>query len=72
MDIRARLFDLQDTKYQAFEAKLVPNVDPARVIGVRMPDLRDNPLFIIPTSGLRAAHPRDGGNIEGCGHQKRV
>ena len=40
MDIRARLFDLQDTKYQAFEAKLVPNVDPARVIGVRMPDLR--------------------------------
>ena len=40
MDIQSRLFALQDKKYQAFQAKLVPNVDPSRIIGVRMPDLR--------------------------------
>ena len=40
MDIRERLFALQDKEYQAFQAKLIPTVDPGAVIGVRMPALR--------------------------------
>lgn len=39
-EIRDRLFALQDPEYQRFQAKLMPTVDPERVIGVRIPDLR--------------------------------
>lgn len=35
-----QLFALQDVTYQAFQCKLMPTVDPAVVIGVRMPELR--------------------------------
>ena len=38
--IRARLFALQGETYQVFQAKLIPNVPPETVIGVRTPDLR--------------------------------
>ena len=38
--IRRRLFALQDEGYRAFHSALMPTVDPARVIGVRMPALR--------------------------------
>ena len=38
--IRARLFALRDEKIQAFNAKLIPTMDPSRVIGVRTPELR--------------------------------
>ncbi len=38
--IQARLFALQDPAYQSFQCKLMPTVDPARVIGVRTPNLR--------------------------------
>ncbi len=41
MDIQERLFALQDKEYQAFQAKLMPTVDPDAVIGVRMPALRE-------------------------------
>lgn len=34
------LFELQDKEYQAFHAKLIPNVNPELVIGVRTPVLR--------------------------------
>lgn len=40
MDIRAQLFELQDSAYQAFQAGLMPTVDRDRIIGVRMPALR--------------------------------
>lgn len=40
MDIQAELFHLQDKEYQAFHSKLIPTVDPASVIGVRTPVLR--------------------------------
>ena len=40
MDILQALFDLQDLSYKAFSEKLIPNVPPERVIGVRMPVLR--------------------------------
>lgn len=38
--IREELFQLQDTKYRDFQAKLIPTVDVSRMIGVRTPDLR--------------------------------
>ena len=38
--IQERLFSLQDIKYRDFLRKLIPNVDPNTVIGVRTPDLR--------------------------------
>ncbi len=40
MDIRERLFALQDPKYRDFHAGLIPTVDPENIIGVRMPALR--------------------------------
>ncbi len=39
-DVQARLFALQDLPYRDFQCKLMPTVDPARVIGVRTPALR--------------------------------
>ena len=40
MSIRERLFSLQDEKFAAFQAKLIPNIAPERIIGVRTPELR--------------------------------
>ena len=34
------LFALQDMKYKAFHSKLIPNINPETIIGVRTPDLR--------------------------------
>ena len=39
-DIRKELFALQDEKYRDFQAKLIPTIDPEKMIGVRTPDLR--------------------------------
>ena len=38
--IRRELFSLQDEKYREFQAKLMPTVDPEKMIGVRTPELR--------------------------------
>ena len=38
--IREKLFSLADDKYKAFHSKLMPTVDPGKVIGVRTPALR--------------------------------
>lgn len=38
--IRERLFQLQDLSYRDFNAKLIPNVDKNKVIGIRTPNLR--------------------------------
>ena len=35
-----RLFELQDISYKEFHSKLIPTVDPDKVIGVRTPELR--------------------------------
>ena len=40
-EIAQALFALQDETYRDFQAKLLPTVDPAAVIGVRTPALRD-------------------------------
>lgn len=38
--IRQLLFEKQDIKYRDFQAKLIPGMDPERMIGVRTPELR--------------------------------
>ena len=37
LEIRARLQENVDEGYKAFHAKLVPNISPERVLGVRLP-----------------------------------
>lgn len=39
-EIRRRLFALQDTGYRDFQRKLIPNLPPESIIGVRLPKLR--------------------------------
>lgn len=39
-DLLQRLFALQDIQYQAFQVKLIPNIDRQTIIGVRTPQLR--------------------------------
>ena len=38
--IRERLFALAEPGYRDFTAKLIPNLDPDRILGVRSPALR--------------------------------
>ncbi len=40
MNITDRLFLLQDNEYKEFHSRLMPNISPERIIGVRIPDLR--------------------------------
>ena len=39
-EIRRRLYELQDISYRDFQAKLIPNIAPDSMIGVRTPALR--------------------------------
>ena len=39
-EIQEELFRLQDKEYRAFQVKLLPSVDPERIIGIRTPALR--------------------------------
>lgn len=39
-EVRERLFALQDLEYKDFQSKLIPDVPPERIIGVRTPALR--------------------------------
>lgn len=39
-EVRSTLFSMQDTEYKAFHEKLIPNIQPERIIGVRTPILR--------------------------------
>ena len=38
--VQQRLFEMQDSKYRDFNSRLIPNVNPETVIGVRTPQLR--------------------------------
>ncbi len=40
MDITELLFELRDTEYKNFHSKLIPNVSPDSIIGIRVPLLR--------------------------------
>ena len=39
MDIQQTLRELADPKYKAFHAKLIPNVPPEKILGVRKPQV---------------------------------
>lgn len=59
MTIQERLFALRDEKYATFTSKLIPNIDPDRIIGVRSPliaqlarELRGAPEAVQFTSAL--------------------
>jgi 3-methyladenine DNA glycosylase AlkD len=39
-EIQKRLFALQDERYRAFNARLIPNIGAEKIIGVRVPELR--------------------------------
>ena len=38
--VQKELFEMQDEGYRAFHGKLIPNITPERIIGVRTPQLR--------------------------------
>ena len=38
--VRNQLFSMQDLSYRDFHSKLIPDIDPERIIGVRTPQLR--------------------------------
>ena len=38
--LQKELFALQDNEYRVFTAKLIPNVDKEKIIGIRVPILR--------------------------------
>ncbi len=40
MDILKELFKLQDLEYKSFHSRLMPNINPDNIIGVRVPQLR--------------------------------
>ena len=40
MTVLERLNEYKDAKYQAFQSKLVPNIPPESILGVRTPDMR--------------------------------
>ncbi len=40
MDVAQELVQIADPSYRAFQARLLPTVDPERILGVRMPALR--------------------------------
>ncbi len=39
-DLQKELFNLEDKKYKTFQAALVPTINPATIIGIRVPVLR--------------------------------
>ena len=53
MTIYDRLIRERDDAYRSFQAKLVPNVAPEKIVGVRTPALRRiaKELFVSPERG---------------------
>lgn len=70
--VREKLFGLQDLGYRDFHAKLMPTVDPERIIGVRTPELRKFAGEFAKTPGaaefLKALPHRyyEEDNLHGC------
>ena len=61
-EIRDRLFSLQDPKYRELQIKILPNLEPESIIGVRTPELRqmakELAVDILPrTSCTRSSSP---------------
>lgn len=53
-DLRADLAALADPAYRTFQARLLPTVDSARILGVRIPDLRRYARAIADTPAAAA------------------
>ena len=53
-EIESKLFALQDKAYGAFQAKLIPGMDPESFIGVRTPDLRRMAKEMMKEGGYEA------------------
>ena len=53
-ELQRRLFELQDKKYQAFHSKLIPNIEPEHVIGIRTPVLRNFAKAFAKEDGVEA------------------
>lgn len=53
-ELQRRLFELQDKKYQTFHSKLIPNIEPAHVIGIRTPVLRNFAKAFAREDGVEA------------------
>lgn len=53
-DIVKKLFKLQDKEYRNFHMKLVPTVEPERIIGVRTPELRKMAKQTAKQGGVQA------------------
>lgn len=58
-EIKQRLFELQDVKFREFHSRLIPNIDPATVIGVRTPELRRLAKEIGEDEGFLQALPHE-------------
>ena len=58
-EIKQRLFELQDVKFREFHSRLIPNIDPATVIGVRTPKLRRLAKEIGEDEGFLRALPHE-------------
>jgi 3-methyladenine DNA glycosylase AlkD len=52
-DIRNELFRLQDVKYRDFQSKLIPNLNPDTMIGVRTPQLRMYAKLLVKQKRIR-------------------
>lgn len=70
--IETHLKTLADPTYCAFQARLIPTVDPARILGVRIPDLRRYARSIYGTAeaaGFLSTLPHttyDADNLHAC------
>ena len=53
-EITKKLFELQDKKYQAMQFKIIPNVNPDSIIGVRTPELRSYAKELLKTTDVSA------------------
>ncbi|NLE13976.1 MAG: DNA alkylation repair protein [Clostridiales bacterium] len=62
MDIKAKLHALSDAGYAAFQRRLIPNIPPETIIGVRTPELRKLAKEMIKSGeadGFIASLPHD-------------
>ncbi|MCQ2445700.1 MAG: DNA alkylation repair protein [Clostridia bacterium] len=53
-EIEEKLFSLKDEEYRLFQAKLMPGIDPERIIGVRTPLLRALSKELSKEEGIEA------------------
>ncbi|MDY4587032.1 MAG: DNA alkylation repair protein [Oscillospiraceae bacterium] len=58
-EIKQRLHELQDKKYRDFQRRLIPNIPPESIIGVRTPELRKLAKEIGADSGFLDALPHE-------------